>query len=544
MQQLILYLLLVICFFSTTLKANSSKPSLAEALEKTSNQQVLSQEVAKVYVALCNNIMEPTFYQERDKAISAFDEELYQLSLFVPNENIKQNIQNVRKLWKEYKAIAEWSIKKDAAAKLLKQSTTLLQAIKLLHAAYLDYQKSQTAVEMSSDWITINEYMKQNNNQLILMQRIMLYYLSEKQGIDATNSGHKLDDAQNAFVRILNILEKAKITSETIQHKLKFIKSTWSGISKHLVFVNKDQSYVDDMLDRSKLISKTILEIRSIYKKLGGKLAISYAINASTAQSMLTQKIAKAYIASHNDHIAYKYKKEVLEHIDDFESKINAMSSSIPGEDAQRAINVVKTMWKNYKALVTDFSKKDEIRVIKVLEQCHVVMAACDRITHEVENYALSIPAYKALSEKDGEKVDPSMDITHQIKVSSILRINSQRVALYYIMRALELDTDISTNRLNGAVSDFTKRYKELKSSRLNSTAMIKLLESCDEEWNWITNACNENINDIDLMLKHSDMLSKKMMKLTNLYEHKMNDFFAQDLDKESPAASAVPVKH
>ena len=537
-----LFCLGTLSLLSHAVYANDFKLTIKEALEKSANQQVLSQEVAKVYVALCNNIREPKFYQERDAAIEAFDEELHQLSLFTPTPKIKENIQNVRTLWKAYKAIAGWSIKKDAAAKLLKQSTNLLQATKLLHAAYSDYEKSQQTANPNGDLITIEQYLKQNNNQLILNQRVILYYLAEKQGIDATNSGHKLEDAQNSFAGILKILDDARITSDAIKAKLQIIKNAWAGINQHLIFVNKDQSYVEDMLNRSKIIDKTIREISTIYKDLGVKLSISYAMNQATAQSMLTQKIAKAYIASTNDHISYKYKKEVLERIDDFETKIKAMQVTAPSDNVKSSIRVVQTMWKNYKALVSNFTEMDEIRIIKALEQCHVVMAACDRVAEEVDVYAQSIPAYKALSEKDGEKVNPSEDITHQIKVAGRMRIYSQRVALYFMMKTLNLDKDVSTKRLNSCIQEFGALYNSLKESRLNSAAMNKLLESCMDEWSWITNASeNSKKDDIDFMLEHSDLLSRKLMKLTNLYEHRMNDFFAKDIKEESPAAQAAP---
>ncbi|BDS11357.1 type IV pili methyl-accepting chemotaxis transducer N-terminal domain-containing protein [Aureispira anguillae] len=535
------------CFFSLTihLQANDFNLSIKKALELAADQQVQSQRVAKVYVALCNNVREPKFYQERDAAIETFDEQLHQLSLFTPTNNIKENIQNVRTIWTEYKKIAGWSIKKDAASKLLKQSTILLQATKALYSAYQDYEKTQTTASENSDLITIDQYIKQNNNQLILMQRIMLYYLAEKQGIDATASGHSLHDAQKVFARILGILEKSKITSKSIQAKLKSIRENWTEINQHLIFVNKDQSYVDDMLNRSDLISKTVKEITKSYRELGIKLNISYSITESAAQSMHVQRIAKSYIASVNDHIAYKYKKAIIEHVDDFEKKMNSMFITAQNDDIKRAINVVKTMWKNYKNLVTSSEKVDELSAIKIIEQSHVVMAACDRVSEEIEQYAQQIPAYKALSEKDGQKVDPSLDISIQIKASGKLRVYSQRLALYFIMKTLNLDSDLTNKRLQTCIQDFQKSFNQLRASRLNSPAIRVLLESCVTEWDWIQTTCKtNNKDDIDSMLEQTNMLSKKLAKLTTLYEHKMNSFFAEDIKEESPAALATPSKN
>ena len=38
-------------------------------------------------------------------------------------------------------------------------------------------------------------------------------------------------------------------------------------------------------------------------------------------------------------------------------------------------------------------------------------------------------------------------------------------------------------------------------------------------------------------MLEHSELLSKMLMKLTDLYEHRMNDLFAEDITEEPASA-------
>lgn len=527
-------ILLVLCY--TNIYANKPKLSINEALDIVFSQQALSQHLARVYLALCNNTLEPKFYQERDASIQTFDEQLHQLSLFIPTDKVKVHIQNVRNVWKNYKEIAAWTIKKDAASKLLKQSAEILQALKGLHAAYQEYEKSLYIAEENASLLDISQYIKHSQNQEILNQRIIFNYLAEKQGIDAVFSHNQLIDAQKTFISTLDILSNAKPTSKKIQSKIAYIKENWSGINSRLTTVDKDQSYVDDMLNRSDMISKTLKQIIKRYQELSLKLSISYAINATTAQSMHIQQIAKTYIASSSDNAGYKYKKEVLEHLDHFEKTMTAMSVKAPAEEIKNAIRVVQVMWKNYKKLVSDFERMDEVRVIKVLEQCHVLMAACDRVADEVEYYAQTIPAYKAFSEKDGVKISPSLDITRQIQVSSRLRIYAHRVALYYMMTCLNLDNDVSSKRLNNSINEIDKYLNELKNSKLNSSPMTVLLESCNTEWDWIKSTSSireKNKIDIEPMLEKSELLSKKLSKLTDLYEHRMNDMFSEDLDDE-----------
>ncbi|MFT5646289.1 MAG: hypothetical protein ACI976_000970 [Aureispira sp.] len=529
-MQKALYILFFL-FLTPGLHADNSKLDLQKALQIASDQQVQSQRIAKVYLALCNNMMEPSFYQNRDEAIELFDEQLHQLGFFIPNKDVKEKIQNVRNLWIEYKKIAGWSINKEAASKLLKQAASILEASKQLYAAYYKYSKSLTSSSDNSDLITIKQYIKQNRKQLVLIQRIMLFYLSKKQGIDPNVTTRNLEDGQKSFSRILSILEKSRITSKSIQNKLASVRENWTVINSHLTFVDKDQSYVDDMLNRANLISDIVKDISKNYLELSVKLNISYSINEASMQTFYVQIIAKSYIASINNNVAYKYKKEVSEYATDFESRMNSMLITAQNEDIRAAVNVVKTMWKNYKDLATDFESMDDIHATKLVEQSYVVMAACDRVSDEVEKYALGVSVYKALSSAGDLKIDPSLDITHQIYVSSDLRINSQRLALYFILSALDIDSDLSNKRLMTCIQEFKKQFEELKVSKINSSSMTVLLESCNKEWDWIKEASKiTDKKDIDLMLEHTNLLSKKLIKLTNLYKHTMNDFFAEDI--------------
>lgn len=483
--------------------------------------------------------MQPQLYQERDEAIETFDEQLHQLSFFTPTDDIKEQIQRVRDEWATYKKIAGWSIKKDAASKLLKQAIDILQATKALHNAYVDYQKTQLTASPSNSSLSIKQYLKQNNNQRILIERVIMYYLAEKQGIDATASGHQLHDAERTFSRILKILEEAKITSTAIQKKLDIVREDWDKISEHLIFVNKDQSYIPDMLQRAARIATTIVDVESIYLDLSVKLSLSYTLNEATTQSICIQKITKAYIASGYTPMAFKYKKEVSEYVDDFEKRMNIMAANAPTEQVKNSVKVVKTMWKNYKTLVEDIDNTDELHALKVLEQCHVVAAACDRVSEEIRNYAQSIPAYKALSYENGELVDPSLDITQQIYTASDLQIYTERIILYTMMKMRNLDVQVSDERLKDCVQNFEAKFKELEQSRLNSNAMNILLKSCATEWDWIKDGTKgTEVEDIDSMLEYSHLLVRKLTKLSNLYEHKMNSFFAEDLDESGTPIS------
>jgi hypothetical protein len=541
-MKLRIYTLLLVCLGSFSYsEANDMQLTINEALSISANQQIQSQRIARIYLSLCNNMMEPTFYQERDVAIGLFDEQLRKLAFFTPTEDIKSNVERVKKLWAEYKKIAEWSIKKDAASKLLKLSTGMLQATKALYSSYIEYQRSQTNQQVNSDLLTINEYLKSNIKQLVLVERTMMFYLAEKQGIDTQNSNSLFKESQKIFLRTLNVMARADVTSASIRRHIATVREQWASLEVHFKDIDKEQDYMKDMYYSANKISALVRHISKNYKELATKLNLSYSLNEAINQTILVQQISKDYIASNMDEsMSYQYRKQVTDGVAEFEKRINSMMHTAQTEEISTALNVVQIMWKNYKRLVTDFENIDEVRTIRVMELCYVVMAACDRVTDEVEVYAQSIPSYTDLYTKNGVEVDPSLDITHLTRASNNMVGLSERIALYFMMKSSEIDNDLSCKRLRETMTDFEKSFEELNASNLNTPAIQKLLESCTIEWVWIKSACKEaNAEDMAAMLDNISLLCKKLRKASVLYEHEMNDMFSQDEQVQAQTASA-----
>lgn len=537
-----IYTFLLACFSCLAeSSANDMQMSINEALSIAADQKIQSQRVARIYMSLCNNMMEPSFYQERDVAISLFDEQLRKLSFFAPTEDIKSNIERVRKLWVEYKKIAGWSIKKDAGSKLLKLSTGMLQASNALYNAYILYQRSQTTDQNNSDVVTIQEYLKRNIDQQVLVERTMMYYLAEKQGIEGQGTNATFKEAQKIFLRMLNVLAKAEISSASIRNDISTIREQWAVLELHFDNIDKEQDYMKEMFYSANKITALLKHIAKNYQDLSIKLNLSYSLNEAVSQTVLVQQISKAYIASHvNEALSYQYRKEVTEGVEAFEKRVNSMLHTAQTEEISTALNVVQVMWKNYKKLVTDFENIDEMRKIRLMELCYVVMASCDRVTDEVENYAKSIPAYMDLCMKDGARLEPSMDITYLTRTASRMAGLSERVSLYFMMKSAKVDNDLSCKRLAETMQEFEKDLEELSSSNLNSIPLQKLLESCSIEWVWMKSACKDaNPENIEAMLENANKLRKKMLKASVLYEYVMNDMFSQDVKEPQPTASA-----
>ncbi|BDS15402.1 type IV pili methyl-accepting chemotaxis transducer N-terminal domain-containing protein [Aureispira anguillae] len=508
---------------------SSSNLTIREALNKAMRQQTLTQRIAKVYLALNNNLYEPKFYQERDQAIETFQKQLDELKFYTPTDKIKQAIKNVQELWTDYQKIANWSITKKGAEKLLAQCDNILHASKHLVASYEEYAQQLGELYRNSHLIDVVRLIKETGTQRMLTQRIMLFYLAAKQDIAKENSIKKLQNTSKLYSALVEKLASAEINSSAIQLEIKEIQKYWLGLENYIQFFNEDPAYINSMLLLSDELTQKADQVSLLYQDLGKKLSIGKSLNVISYQNMLTQRIAKSYIAITYKYSISKYKRELIASIDLFEEQINSMQRSAQTDEIKEAIQVVNLMWKNYRKLALDWQDMSDIKAGKLLEQSHVIMASCDRVAQAIENYAQTIPKYQSFYEKNGKEVDDKNNIAQQVYRIGLQRTYSQRVAVYIIMNTLGKDSHLSQERLNNCINNYQKNYDLLNSSSINTPHISQTLHHSQKEWTTIVDSSKESpAETIVFVLEHSDHLFYKLDKLNHLYEELMDKLITQ----------------
>ncbi|CAA6802274.1 MAG: Unknown protein [uncultured Aureispira sp.] len=510
----------------------SEKLTIREAINKATRQQTLTQRIAKVYLAINNNLYDPKLYQERDAAIELFQSQLDELKLYAPTDKTKASLKHVQLLWKDYKAVANWSINEEGAVKVLQLCDAILFASDLLSMAYQEYaQELNEGTFNHIETLNIIKLIETTGTQRMLTQRMMLFYLAAKQNIDLANSQQKLALEVEKYKNTLKQLENADLHSQDIRTELKVIQQDWTKLNTLLNNLDNDIDQVNEMMSLADNICKEADKISVLYEVLGVKLTISKAINVSSYQNMLTQRIAKAYVALAYGYAPAKYKREITESIDLFEEHMLSMiRSSGATEDFKATVGVVKTMWKNYKKLVTSWDKIDEISVIKVLEKGHVMMATCDRVAQEIEVLAKTIPEYKAFFVKEnGEATNTQENIAHQMHLAGLQRVYSQRIAIYYVMNALEIDAHLSLQRMKSTIASYNKNMQDMLTSSVNSPQINAELKKVKTLWDVIEKRCDTPTkDDITPIMDLCANLFTELDQLNNTYEQEIDNLFMQ----------------
>lgn len=520
-------LLMLFLLGNFQLQAVNDKISIRQAINMSIRQQALTQRIAKVYLALYDNPYEPKFYQERDAAIKQFQVQLDKLKWYTPTNSIKQDIQQMKELWKEYKAVADWSITNEGALSLLTLSDKMLAVSNDLFQSYITYaQMLQTESRATQEMGEMISLIKNTGIQRMLTQRMMLYYIAAKQDVDGNMSKRKLSEAIATYQQSLEYSSNSSLNSTSIKQKLKNMSSDWNKLSLLLNTFGADKEQIQTMMSLADELFDKADEISFLYQDLGSKLSISTAINTSACQNMLVQRIAKSYVALSQGYSTTKHRRELMSSIDLFEEQMLSMTrSSNASESFTEAVGVVKTMWKNYRKLVTDRDKMDNLSVIKVLERAHIMMATCDRVSQEIQNYAQTIPDYKEFFvQANGLPIPPKNNVTHQLHLAGLQRAYTQRLAIYYMMNALNLDTQLSKSRMEYILNQYQQNNQILLESSVKSAAIKKSLEETQQQWETLEpHLLHPQQENIETMLEISNRLFTVLDQLNKDYEEHLD---------------------
>lgn len=481
-----LLLCLCSCLFALPLQAADGENSIRKALNLSTRQQALTQRIAKIYLALNHNLYEPSYYQERDAAIQQFQDQYNQLRSYAPTTSIQQDLQRVNTIWKDYKAVADWSINKEGAEKLLKICDPMLEASHQLFLSYQAYHRTMYLRHFhQQDMMQMTALIKNAGLQRMLTQRIMLYYLAVKQNLNTTATQKKLAQSIEQYEASLEYLSNSSMNSQLINKKLEAAYNHWKTLSISLKNFEVDQAKVDEMVRTTDILFDIADEVSLLYQDLGHKLSVSNAMNIATSQNVLTQQIAKSYVAMAYSQNTTKHRKELLGSIDLFEEQMLSLARASEGtEEFQDAVRVVQTMWKNYRRLVTSWDKMDEMTVVKVLERANVMMATCDQVSKAIQNYAQTIPEYRSFFEdQEGNPVNEQDNIAYQMRLAGAQRSYSQRLAIYFMMNALNIDTQLSHSRFENILHSYRSNADALQASPLQNDAIRTYLKKAADQW-------------------------------------------------------------
>ena len=309
-------------------------PSLSEALKLSIDQQLLVHNLSNTYLMLCHDPRATEQYKIRASTVERFEEQLYQLSLLVPTPRIRENIQQVRGTWQEYKKIVDWSIDVKYVKKMIERATELQGACKMLFAAYREYEYG---FKRSSDLVTVNQYIVQTYQQKLLLAQMTTYYIAHQLTPDDLEYKYQLTEFRRTFMRSLVVLQRAETGAEIVGSQLVEVENEWKAMEKLVASTDRGigareewMAYVGSVLQRLNLIIER-------YEELSERISMSHAVETSIEQTIHIQKIASAYLTHMADVNSDDHYEDLLQNVDKFEQGLEALAATAGSYESRRA---------------------------------------------------------------------------------------------------------------------------------------------------------------------------------------------------------------
>ena len=198
--------------------AHAQVQDINDAINKAGRQRMLSQRMAKAYLAMGQKIQDDHANKILGLSMALFDRQLSELKAFAPTPEIGAAYGSLEGAWQDYKAALVGSAPaKTSADKIIDLSGKVLA---LAH---------QGTVQLESfSGKASGKLVNMSGRQRMLSQRMAAHYLSASWGVQATASAAEMSKASEEFVKAHALLKNAPESTPAIKSELQLVESQFT----------------------------------------------------------------------------------------------------------------------------------------------------------------------------------------------------------------------------------------------------------------------------------------------------------------------------
>lgn len=201
----------------TPITAQAQVLDLNDAINKAGRQRMLSQRMAKAWLAIGQDIESVKAGRILAESMATFDRQLVELKAYAPQPAIRSTYQQLESVWAEYKlALVGAAPKREQAVSLLNLDARVLQ---LAHQGTTQLEK--LSGKPAGRLVNIA------GRQRMLSQRSAKCYLSITWADVDLAQQRELEMAKREFVEAMAVLEAATEATPTIREELSLARQQW-----------------------------------------------------------------------------------------------------------------------------------------------------------------------------------------------------------------------------------------------------------------------------------------------------------------------------
>jgi hypothetical protein len=241
--------------------ASAQVVSLNEAINKAGRLRMLSQRMAKAWLAMGQGVDGKRAEKILFDSMALFDRQFVELKAYAPTPEIKATYAALEPLWSDYKAALVGALPDRSAAPIL-----LGLDAKVLRLAHL----GTVQLEQYSGK-AVGKLVNLAGRQRMLSQRTAKFYLSQCWGAAVPEQIKELNTARQEFAQALTVLTTAPQATPAIRQELQLAQQQWVFFDNALSRINDANGSVQhasEVFTSSENILQVMDKVTGLYSKL------------------------------------------------------------------------------------------------------------------------------------------------------------------------------------------------------------------------------------------------------------------------------------
>jgi hypothetical protein len=199
------------------LQARAQVADLNDAINKAGRQRMLSQRMAKAWLALVHKTESGAAQQILDRSMALFDRQLAELKVYAPNADIRKTYQELEAAWSDYKGLLVGSHpSRDGAGGLLNTDARVLA---LAHQGTVQYEAISSK--------PVGKLVNVAGRQRMLSQRMAKYFYAAALNVAAEQAVAEIGKARSEFLGAMELLRNAPEATPGIKEQLALADNQW-----------------------------------------------------------------------------------------------------------------------------------------------------------------------------------------------------------------------------------------------------------------------------------------------------------------------------